>query len=233
MTDASFCATCGAPASGRFCAGCGTPLHPAGRPAAAVRRRWWLAGAAVAVMLAVLAAVVAQQARAGASAPPATAGAGAPPRAPLPDLSTMSRREAFDRLYDRAMRAAESGDEAEMRRFTPMALTAYELLDTVDADARYHAALLRMHSGGMDAAAALADSILADQPRHLFGHLLRGTAARWRRDEVALRTAQRAFLADWEVERAARRPEYEAHAATLDAAYREAQAAAAGERPPS
>ena len=56
------------------------------------------------------------------------------------------------------MAAAQSGDEPTVSRFTPMALMAYAQLDTIDADARYHAALLEVHTGqvaegGIDKAA--------------------------------------------------------------------------------
>ena len=59
----------------------------------------------------------------------------------------MSPRERFDRLYNRIMTAAENGDEGTVTNFTPMALSAYSMLDTVDADARYHAALIKLHTG--------------------------------------------------------------------------------------
>ena len=91
----------------------------------------------------------------------------------------MSPRERFNRLYNRVMQAAQSGDEATVTRFTPMALMAYAQLDTIDGDARYHAALLRVHTGDVEAARALADTILADSPGHLFGYIIQGTVARF------------------------------------------------------
>ena len=51
----------------------------------------------------------------------------------------MSPRERFNRLYNRIMTAAQSGDEATVSRFTPMALMAYAQLDTIDADAEKEA----------------------------------------------------------------------------------------------
>ena len=70
-------------------------------------------------------------ANAGAVAGDTTARAGA-----APDISQLSPRERFDRLFNRIMQAAEQGDTAQVRRFTPMALGAYAQLDTIDADAR-------------------------------------------------------------------------------------------------
>ena len=59
-----------------------------------------------------------------------------------------------------------------------MALMAYAQLDSVDADARYHAALLQVHTGEVDASRALADTILAQNPGHLFGYVIRGTVSK-------------------------------------------------------
>jgi hypothetical protein len=59
-----------------------------------------------------------------------------------PDLSTMSPRERFDRLFNRIMTAAEAGNAAEVTTFLPMARMAYAQLDTVNIDARYHMAML-------------------------------------------------------------------------------------------
>lgn len=140
---------------------------------------------------------------------------GVPPGAP-PDISNMSPRERFNRLYNRIMTAAQSGDEASVTRFTPMALMAYAQLDTIDADARYHAALLRVHTGDIDAAGALADTILTTAPGHLFGYIVRGTVARFRKDDKALDRAYGEFLKHYDTETKAGRPEYQEHQRSLD-----------------
>ena len=75
---------------------------------------------------------------------------------PAPDISRMTPRERFDRLFNRVMQAAEQGDTAQVERFTPMALGAYAQLDSVNADARYHAAVLRLQVGDLAGALALA-----------------------------------------------------------------------------
>jgi hypothetical protein len=128
----------------------------------------------------------------------------------------MSPRERFDRLYNRIMRAAESGDEATVTRFTPMALMAYAQLPDVDADARYHAALLKVHTGDVDGARALADTILSQNPGHLFGYLIRGTTARWQKDDGALASAYTAFLSHYDAEMKAGRDEYSEHSRALE-----------------
>jgi hypothetical protein len=142
-----------------------------------------------------------------------------------PDISSMSPRERFNRLYNRVMQAAQSGDEASVSRFTPMALLAYAQLDTVDADARYHAALLKAHTGEIDASGALADSILARDPGHLFGYVVRGTVARFRKDQKALDQAYAAFLKRFDAEMKRGRPEYGEHRTSLDDFRRAALAA--------
>ncbi len=139
-----------------------------------------------------------------------------------PDISQLSPRERFDRLFNRIMNAAEVKDTAQVVRFTPMALGAYAQLDRFDADARYHAAVLYLQSGNADAAAALADTILAESPGHLFGYVVRGSAAQIRNDRTALATARRDFLAHFPAESAARRPEYAEHAPVIEEFKREA-----------
>jgi hypothetical protein len=137
----------------------------------------------------------------------------------------MSPRERFDRLYNRIMTAAESGDEATVTRFTPMALMAYAQLPDLDADARYHAALLKVHTGDVAGALALSDTILATNPGHLFGYVVRGTVARWQKDDKALAAAYAGFLDHYEAEMKAGRPEYGEHTRALDEFREAAQAA--------
>lgn len=137
------------------------------------------------------------------------------PPGPAPDISRMAPRERFDRLFNRIMQAADRQDTAQVVRFTPMALGAYAQLDTFDADARYHAAVLHLQAGDAAAAAALADTILAQSPGHLFGYVLRGTAAQARNDPATLAQARRDFLVRFSAESAAGRPEYAEHAPVI------------------
>lgn len=151
--------------------------------------------------------------------PPVGSGnpAGSGPESAPPDLSVMSPRERFDRLYNRVMQAAEAGREAEVARFAPMAFAAYSQLDSVDADARYHAAVLHLHAGRDPASALrLADSIAQQVPSHLFPLLIRGTVARQQGDSARLKAARRAFVAAWDAEIALGRPEYRDHRFMLD-----------------
>ena len=127
----------------------------------------------------------------------------------------MSPRERFDRLFNRVMTAAEQGDTTTIVNFTPMAIGAYSQLDTVNIDARYHAAVLHAQVGDFAAARALADTILQEVPTHLFGHVIRGEVARLENDQAALDAAHRGFLAAYDTEMAANRVEYLEHGPVL------------------
>jgi hypothetical protein len=230
-----FCTECGAPAAGTPCAGCGRPLAagvrfcpecgrpvtgqaPAATPRAATGpalARWVPLAIGIALVAVVLALVVRREPAVppapAAVAPFATGAGGAPP-----DLSQMTPREQFDRLYNRVMTASEAGDTAQIAQFTQMALMAYASLEQVDADARYHAAMLRLHTGDPAGARALADSILTLEPTHLFGFLIRGALARWDGNTAALDAVHRDFRANYEREIAAGRAEYREHQQALD-----------------
>lgn len=230
-----FCSGCGAPMSASACRSCGGVLAPGARfcptcgqgvgstsaPAAragADRTPWIIAGTMLAALLAVLLVTMSRTSPTAVSAaePGAAAAATEGDGGTPPDISNMSPRERFDRLYNRVMRAAQSGDEATVTRFTPMALMAYAQLDSLDADARYHAALLQVHSGDVAGPIALADTILAQTPGHLFGYVIRGTVARWQKDPKALARAYAGFLEHYDAELKAARPEYADHKTSLD-----------------
>jgi hypothetical protein len=156
---------------------------------------------------------------------PVSSGPGGLPAGPAPDISQMTPRERFDRLFNRVMQAAERRDTAQVERFTPMALGAYAQLDSVNADARYHAAELRLQVGDMSGALALADTILARNPGHLFGYIVRGTAAGFQGDTAAARQADREFLSHYQAERAANRIEYREHEPAIERFKQQAESA--------
>jgi predicted nucleic acid-binding Zn ribbon protein len=238
-----ICTTCGTPIEGRFCSGCGAAAEPGacvacramlspgakfchrcGTPAGGGRQTgrremiaWAMAGAAVVVAVAALAF------RFGSTRPtvPAMANAGnASAASPLasraPDISQMTPRERFDRLFDRVMGAAERGDTATVSQFSPMALGAYGMLDRFDADARYHAAMIHLTIGEVNTAKALADTIQKEVPNHLFGYLIRGEAADKVNDLAALNASYRAFLGAYDAQIRADRIEYREHQTALD-----------------
>ncbi len=225
------CARCGAalPPGGRFCAACGTPVASAGALSSSERVWWFLGGGGVVALVGALVlglgkADGVRAADPGSAGLPAADGGG--PTGTPPDISNLSPRERFDRLFNRVMRAAESGDEATVTNFAPMALSAYGMLDQVDADARYHAALIDLHTGNVEGASALADSILQAEPGHLFGYVVRGTIARFQKNDKVLRQTYTDFLAHYDAERAKKRVEYEEHPKALDEFLKAARAAA-------
>lgn len=242
----NFCSACGASLVARSCPGCRADLSPqarfchrCGRPAtqargaaaglpARERTAWLVAGALCVVLLALIILKVVREAQPAAAPEMANAGAqsaretvgptglGGTAGGQAPDISQMTPRERFDRLFNRIMQAAESGDTAQIDRFTPMALGAYAQLDTVDADARYHAAVLRMQVADLPGALALADTILAQNPGHLFGYVIRGTVAGFQGDTARQLQAQRDFEAHFAAESAAGRVEYQEHQPVID-----------------
>ena len=237
----NFCQECGSALTPGFCTKCGAAMGPdtafcpscgvargGAAPAAGSRQSHqtnWAIPAGILVIAVAVSLVFLVRINNGGSTvglPPQglsnTAGAGTPP-----DLSQMTPRERFDRLYNRVMQAAEQGDAATMQQFSPMALTAYQMLDQVDADARYHAALLKLHTGDVAGSEALADSILAETPTHLFGFIIEGTIARWQNDPAALAEVYQAFLAAYDEEIAAARPEYDHHRTSVEGFLAEAK----------
>ncbi len=133
-----------------------------------------------------------------------------------PDLSKMTPREAFDRLFTRVMTASENGDTASANRFMPMALMAYGNLAEVDTDARYDVALIRLHAGDFAGARALADTIRSSEPRHLFGFVLQAALGQFEKQPDQVTAAYRGFLAVADAELKVNRPEYVAHRGMLD-----------------
>ena len=220
------CAACRAELSpqARFCHRCGQPVSGSGPATAASERKAWMAAGALCLLLVGGIVYKVSSASPQPVAPDmANAGASGPGRAP--DISNLSPRERFDRLFNRIMQAAEQGDSVQVARFTPMALGAYDQLETRDVDARYHAAVIHLQSGDMSAAAALADTILTESPGHLFGYVIRGTAARIQGNRAVEARAQREFLAHYQSEMAKKRVEYLEHEPVLQEFKSEAEAA--------
>ena len=220
------CASCGSAIQpgARFCASCGTPVgaEPAVRVSGGGGRSVLpFAIAAGAGLVVALIIAYRSQTPAGAAqvepqaaplAPFATQGGGGTP----PDLSKMSPREAFDRLFTRVMTASENGDTAQANRFTPMAIMAYGNLPEVDADARYDVALIKLHAGDFNGARALADTIRSQDPRHLFGFVLQAAIGQFTQKPNDVTAAYKGFLAVADEELKTNRPEYAAHRGMLD-----------------
>lgn len=218
----AFCSSCGAALSSgaRFCHRCGTPVAGSGPTSRRERTAWIAAGSAILLTLLVVfwrggafRPTVPDMGNAGNS----DVAGGAPGLAGrAPDISRMTPRERFDRLYERIIRASESGDTVTLAQFGPMALGAYAQLDSVNTDARYHAGMLDVVLGDFPGAKALADTILAEAPGHLFGYMLRGEAADRQNDAAALTRSYRDFLGHYDREMTLGRIEYTEHRPILD-----------------
>ena len=227
---AAACRECGnpLPRGARFCNQCGVPASAV--PAAAAPRTsvlpWIVAGAALLGLIVVL---LVPRFR---SAPqPAGQTAGQPPFAAAPagapsagsenpaaiDLSQMTPREAADRLFNRVMTAVSSGDSAQAQRFVPMAVMAYQRVDSLNADGRYHVATLHLVGQDWAAARAQADTLLAASPTHLLGLFSAGDAEYGRGDTAAAKDFYRRFVRAYDAEVAKRLPEYQEHAQGLPA----------------
>lgn len=193
-----FCPVCGA-------AQAGTALAARG---GIVRFLPWVFAAVAVLTLLVLLL------KPGSMAPPA-APAERPAGAP-PDLSTMSPAERFDRLYQRVITAAQSGDQSTVTQFMPMAIAAFGMLDSVTIDARYHLAMLQLHTSDLAGAQSQADSITTANPKHLFGYVVGAAVARWNKDDAARDRAYRGFLKRYDAEIATGLAEYIEHRAMLD-----------------
>ena len=153
-----------------------------------------------------------------------TPGAAVPSGTP-PDLSTMTPREAADRLFNRVMTAVEANDMAEAQRFVPMALSAYNNLGALDNDARYHVALLHLAVGDLKGAREQADQLLRSDPSHLLGLMLEYMLAARAGNANAAMAANKKFLAAYKTEMAKGRQEYTEHQTGIDRFRTDAQSA--------
>jgi hypothetical protein len=221
-------ATCGACESAltpgaKFCHRCGTPAGAGGTAPGAHEQRGFsnaLPWSVAAIALVALVALVAGQ-RFGRSSNDASSAAPTDAQGALfasgatggrpPDISSMSPAERAIRLYDRVMMAHEHGRADSVQLFAPMAIAAYQQLDSLDADARYDLGRIAAVAGNETLARAQADTILATQPKHLLGLILAGNAARMRNDIAAERLYYDRFVAAAPSERAKQIPEYVTH----------------------
>jgi hypothetical protein len=219
---ARFCHRCGASATG------GADVAPPPSTGATNRTPWLFLGL---ILIAVISAVTwtginknnppaaplmpnAGNAGQAPGAGGGAAGAGGPSNV---DIASMTPEERFNRLFDRVMRSMAGGDTAAAQQFAPMAIMAYGMLPAHNADLRLHVALVQLATGNVPAARAVADTILAQNPDHLFGYIVRAEAARTAGDAAAEKQAKADFAAKVAAETArADRPEYREHQSLID-----------------
>ncbi len=194
------CPTCGhqPPAGARFCNQCGneiggSPSRPGG---SGNQVAWWMAGALSLGLILVFAYPLygpARQATPPVAPPPATGAAGV-------DLSSMTPREAADRLFNRVMTAVSANDSTEVAGFLPMAIRALELAEPLDTDGKFHLVLLRLTGQLNVEALEGAQEILSEQPNHLLGLAMAGDASLAMGDSASARAYYQRWLDAYETE---------------------------------
>ena len=133
-----------------------------------------------------------------------------------PDLSTMSPREAADRLFNRVMMADEQGNEDEVAQFAPMAVAAYDQLESLDLDALYHVGLIQAAAGDGESAWDAAQRMKAIVPGHLLASLLEHRLALDQGDQEKASRAIERFKASYDEEIKIDRLEYRDHQLSID-----------------
>lgn len=226
------CPGCGLSTTGKFCSHCGasltTPATPAPRNAQTLVP-WAALGIA---SIALVVALMAWFDRDSSALPPAPLmspwSSTAPATGQTPDLASMTPREAADRLFNRVMTASENGDTAEALRFAPMALQAYNSLGNLNNDARYHVALLHLTADDNKSARAQVDLLRKSVPKHLLAYMLEHQIAERGGQQDSAARAYMAFLAAYDVEIMAGRPEYQDHLNSIERFRKAAQGGGAG-----
>jgi hypothetical protein len=130
----------------------------------------------------------------------------------------MSPEEQAVRLHDRVMALAERGRTDSVQFFAPMAIGAYQRLDSLTLDHRYDLGSIAVVAGDQELARAQADTILARSPNHLLGLMLAIRAARGAGDGPRAQILTRRLVAIAPTERAKQLPEYRMHEREIDAA---------------
>jgi hypothetical protein len=230
------CSSCSAelPRGGRFCVQCGAPAQSttlssasaANQPSESPARVSWIPWAIAAGALVALLAMLfyprldrGTDPLATASGPPITGTAAGPTGV---DLASMTPREAADRLFNRVMQYVSEGDTAQARQFLPMALAAYERAGELDRDGHYHVAVLQLVNENPRVARAHADTILSDEPNHLFGLATAAQAERAMGNQGEAEAFYRRLLEVYDEEAARSLPEYDDHRAVIPAVRAEA-----------
>ncbi|NNF25717.1 MAG: zinc ribbon domain-containing protein [Gemmatimonadetes bacterium] len=238
---ANFCQRCGGALRGapcpkcnasseagdRFCNQCGATLPTEAKASglSSIHPAWAVVGILATALIVVLALQRTGGREIDMAPPPAASTQGSPP-----DLSSMTPREAADRLFERVMRAVDGGNDAEVAQFLPMAISAYDRIGTLTLDDRFHLSLLHAAGGDGPQALAVAEAGLAQRDTHLLLLAAAAEAALVLGDTDETRRYYQSFVDSWDEEIAAALPEYApgVHADLLNTLRSEAEAFLAG-----
>ena len=220
-TGARFCTRCGASLAGEGGSGATQAPDDSGSQTAVVPGggssvAWWIAGGSLVALIMLAAWPVIRP-----GGP--VVGGGAPP-----DLSSMTPREAADRLYDRVMNAVSMSDEATVQGFLPMALAAYDLAQPLDADGLYHLSVLQRAGADFTASLATAEEGLESNRDHLLLLAASGEAAEGLAEEATARERWQRFLDVYDKQRSMGLEEYTAHEGILEASRNHARQVVGG-----
>jgi len=158
----------------------------------------------------------------GAPVAPFAGAAGAAGGTQAPDISNMTPTQRAIALYNLVMSMHERGSDSA-QTFAPMAIRAYQMIDSLSLDDRYDMGRIAAIGGNEPMAKAQSDTILAAHPNHLLGLILAANAAHMRHDSASERTFQQRLVAAAPAERAKPLPEYTEHANDITVALDQAR----------
>lgn len=185
---------------------------------------WIVAGIALLALIGLVAGQRIGDARSNGLASQGAGAFGPAPGVRPPDISQLPPRELANRLYERVMRLHAEGKADSVAFFAAnMAIPAFQMLDTLDADARYDLGRIAEVSGALPLARAQADTILRDSPTHLLGLILSARVAGASGDERARLGFERRLLEAEQSELRRNLPEYQMHSADIQTAVAEAR----------
>jgi hypothetical protein len=199
-------------------------------PASTSRLPWIIGGASVLVILLVFGlrwlgdyreqSAAAIGVRIGDAAP----GARVPGEAPAGmggmgvDPLSLPPEQQADRMFDRIMRLSGEGKTDSVAFFAPMAISVYRQLEPLDLDQRFDLGSVALAARQNSLAREQADAILAVDPDHLLGLVLRIRTARAENDAARERTARERLMAVESAEwaKASDKIEYQRHRGDIE-----------------
>jgi hypothetical protein len=114
------------------------------------------------------------------------------------------------------MMADEQGNSDEVAQFAPMALAAYDRLDSMDLEAVYHVGMIKAAAGDKSGAESAVEQLRSVAPEHLLASLLEHRLAVDENDQDRADRAAAHFRTHYESEIQIDRQEYQGHQRQID-----------------